>query len=142
MSAKAYTGERIEVTFDPARCLHAAECVRGLPQVFDTRQRPWIQPDGADPATVAEVVRRCPSGALHYRLADGPAEEPESPGRVTAEPDGPIWVRGALRITVGADEADGGSEIEETRAALCRCGESQNRPFCDASGPCTGWSAS
>ena len=133
MSAKAYRGERIEVTFDPARCLHAAECVRGLPQVFDTKRRPWIDPDGAEPEAVAEVVRRCPSGALHYSLADGPAEEPESPGRVSAGADGPIWVRGALWI------AAVDAEIEETRAALCRCGESQNKPFCDASGPCTGW---
>ena len=133
MSAKTYTGEGIEVTFDPARCLHAAECVRGLPQVFDTKRRPWIEPDGAEPEDVAEVVRRCPSGALHYRLADGPPEEPESPGLVSAGDDGPIWARGALRIAT----EDGA--IEETRAALCRCGESQNKPFCDASGPCTGW---
>lgn len=133
MSAKRYSGERIEVTFDPARCLHAAECVRGLPAVFDTERRPWISPDGADPDAVAQVVRRCPSGALHYRLADGPPEEPRSPASVAASEDGPIWVRGDLRLLVGDEE------VPETRAALCRCGESANRPFCDASGPCTGW---
>jgi uncharacterized Fe-S cluster protein YjdI len=42
---KRYTGREIEVTYDPVRCLHAAECVRGLPSVFDTSRRPW----GAQP---------------------------------------------------------------------------------------------
>ncbi|MEU8258959.1 (4Fe-4S)-binding protein [Micromonospora inaquosa] len=36
------------VTFEARRCWHAAECVRGLPEVFDTGQRPWIRPDGAN----------------------------------------------------------------------------------------------
>ena len=64
MSRKTYTGTRVDVSFDPAVCEHAAECVRGLPEVFDTRRRPWILPDGAAPERVVEVVGRCPSGAL------------------------------------------------------------------------------
>ena len=44
---KRYEGEDIEVTYDSARCLHAAECVRGLPDVFDTSSRPWVSPDDA-----------------------------------------------------------------------------------------------
>ncbi|MEU4998577.1 (4Fe-4S)-binding protein [Streptomyces sp. NPDC021622] len=63
-----YRGDLITVTFDARRCLHAAECVRGLPQVFDTGRRPWISPGAAPADDVAEVVRRCPSGALQYRL--------------------------------------------------------------------------
>jgi uncharacterized Fe-S cluster protein YjdI len=69
--AKAYRGAEITVTFDTEVCQHAAECVRGLPEVFDVRKRPWIQPDNADAELVAEVIRRCPSGALQYRFADG-----------------------------------------------------------------------
>ncbi|RCV49376.1 (4Fe-4S)-binding protein [Marinitenerispora sediminis] len=68
---KAYEGRSVTVTFEAGRCQHAAECVRGLPEVFDTARRPWIQPDGAPVDRVVEVVRRCPSGALRYRLADG-----------------------------------------------------------------------
>lgn len=74
MAEKAYPGKRIVVTFDGEVCQHAAECVRGLPEVFDTKQRPWIQPDAAPADQVAEVVRRCPSGALQYRLLDEPPE--------------------------------------------------------------------
>ena len=63
---KRYTGREIEVTYDPVRCLHAAECVRGLPMVFDTSRRPWVEPDGADAEVLAAVIERCPTGALHY----------------------------------------------------------------------------
>jgi uncharacterized Fe-S cluster protein YjdI len=67
---KAYTGGRIEVSFDNEICQHSGECVNGLPAVFDTKRRPWIAPDGADAETVAAQVKRCPSGALRYRMLD------------------------------------------------------------------------
>ncbi|WP_381791464.1 (4Fe-4S)-binding protein [Streptomyces niveus] len=73
---KAYEGRSITVTFEAGRCLHAAECVNGLPEVFDPGERPWIRPDGAEAGHLAEVVRRCPSGALQYELVDGGAETP------------------------------------------------------------------
>jgi uncharacterized Fe-S cluster protein YjdI len=63
---KEYIGKDVVVTFDAEVCQHAAECVRGLPQVFDTKKRPWIDPDGASAAEVRAQVGRCPSGALQY----------------------------------------------------------------------------
>lgn len=66
---KAYVGEHSVVSFDSALCKHAAECVRGAPAVFDTARRPWIDPDGAPPEVVEEVVGRCPSGALRWSRA-------------------------------------------------------------------------
>lgn len=68
---KTYRTESITVTFEAGRCLHAAECVGGLPEVFDPARRPWIQPERATAERLAEVVRRCPSGALQYELAEG-----------------------------------------------------------------------
>lgn len=65
---KAYTSNDITVTFDAAICEHSGNCVRGLPAVFDTNQRPWIQPANASAEEVADAVRRCPSGALQYEL--------------------------------------------------------------------------
>lgn len=76
---KTYEGRSIEVTFEAGRCQHAAECVRGLPEVFDIERRPWIQPDNAAADRTAEVVRRCPSGALGYRLAGGAAGASDRP---------------------------------------------------------------
>jgi uncharacterized Fe-S cluster protein YjdI len=70
---KTYTGRRVDVSFDPPVCRHAAECVNGLPEVFDTARRPWIQPDGAEAERVVEVVARCPSGALRIERFDGDA---------------------------------------------------------------------
>jgi uncharacterized Fe-S cluster protein YjdI len=92
----------VTVFYDTGRCLHFAECVRGLPEAFDARKRPWIQPENASAEDVAEVVRRCPSGALHYTLEEGPPEEPEQPTRVGFVANGPINLRGDLSIDVPA----------------------------------------
>jgi uncharacterized Fe-S cluster protein YjdI len=126
---KRYEGKRIEVTYDTARCLHAAECVRGAPAVFDTTKRPWIAPDAADAEAIATVIRRCPTGALHYALREGEPEKPSVPTRVRFPRDGPLLLEGDL-------ELDG---KKETRAAICRCGRSSNQPYCDRSGPCRHW---
>lgn len=64
MSRKTYAGVDVDVSFDGDVCIHAAECVKGLPAVFDTKQRPWIRPDQAEADEVIAQVARCPSGAL------------------------------------------------------------------------------
>ena len=64
MARKDYAGAERTVSFDPEVCEHAAECVKGLPAVFDTKARPWIQPDNASGPEVDAQVARCPSGAL------------------------------------------------------------------------------
>lgn len=68
MVRKLYTGPLVDVSFDGELCQHAAECVRGMPEVFNTSARPWINPTAADTPQLAdhlrEVIGRCPSGAL------------------------------------------------------------------------------
>ncbi|MFJ4667262.1 (4Fe-4S)-binding protein [Kitasatospora purpeofusca] len=131
--ARAYRGDGITVSFDARVCRHAAECVHGLPAVFDTARRPWIMPDAAEPGVIAEVVRRCPTGALAYRLADGGAETPDRPTTVRRTADGRLLVRGELRVT------DASGEVREApRAMLCGCGRSAEQPYCDRSGECGG----
>ena len=125
---KRYTGATVHVTFDGPLCIHAAECVRGLPAVFDRNRRPWILPDGAPAQELIAVVERCPSGALHYERVDGgPAEQPDQRNTIEVRAAGPYYVAGRLRVTT----ADGALVIEDVRLALCRCGQSQNKPFCD-----------
>jgi uncharacterized Fe-S cluster protein YjdI/CDGSH-type Zn-finger protein len=133
-NARAYTAPGLTVYYDRGRCLHFAECVRGLPQVFDVNKRPWIQPERASAEQVAEVVRRCPSGALHYRLEKGLTEEPEQPTHVEFVANGPINLRGDLSIDV-----PGEGRMREVRASLCRCGLTDNEPFCDKACSRTGW---
>jgi CDGSH-type Zn-finger protein/uncharacterized Fe-S cluster protein YjdI len=124
-----HVGEGIAVRYDADRCIHAEECIRGLVAVFDPRRRPWLDPTAASPARVLDAVMRCPSGALHAERLDGGPEEPvPSRNMVTVAPDGPLYVRGDLRI-----ETPDGHVVCDTRAALCRCGASANKPFCDGS---------
>jgi len=125
---KEYRGDDIVVIWEPVFCIHAANCLAGLPDVFDASRRPWVEPDLAPADDIAEVVMSCPTGALHFRRLDGGAEEPEpSETTVDVRPNGPLYVRGKIRI----EDASGHLIREDTRVALCRCGGSENKPFCD-----------
>jgi uncharacterized Fe-S cluster protein YjdI len=68
-----YETSEVTVTFDPAVCVHSGVCVRGLPAVFDIRQKRWVRPEKAPAAEVIAQVARCPSGALRARLKNAPA---------------------------------------------------------------------
>jgi uncharacterized Fe-S cluster protein YjdI len=134
---QSYETDEILVTYDPNLCTHAAECVRGLPAVFDTRRPDWIRPGEAPAEQVAAVIRRCPSGALQYRLksaaADGkPGAPPPGEAATVAlklMKDGPLLFDGTVRVT-----AEDGSVLERSgKVALCRCGGTANQPFCDGS---------
>jgi len=125
---RVYASDAIEVHWEPRFCIHVQNCVRKLPTVFRADARPWIVVDGADAEAVAATIEQCPTGALHYRRLDGGTEE-HVPAEAIVEPrpNGPLFVRGRLRI-VGDD---GALIREDTRVALCRCGASANKPFCD-----------
>ena len=125
-----YEGDDIEVTWDKGRCLHVANCVHGLGEVFDPDRRPWVMPDAESADQVAATVLACPTGALQFRRTDGGPQEP-TPGENRCQPaaDGPLYVRGQVRI----EDADGETILEDTRVAFCRCGASSIKPFCDNS---------
>jgi uncharacterized Fe-S cluster protein YjdI len=63
-----YRNDKFVVRYDPAICIHASECVRGLPSVFNLSRKPWIDVNSASAAAVIEQVKLCPSGALTYEL--------------------------------------------------------------------------
>lgn len=122
-----YESDGAVVTYDAKRCIHAKECVHGLPEVFDPSKRPWVQPEGASQDRLAEVVRACPTGALEMTMNDGSGafKAPAENVLIVTE-NGPLYVSGDLSIV-----ADGVEAQNETRLALCRCGASENKPFCD-----------
>ena len=127
---RAYADREIVISYDPRRCIHAAECTRGLPTVFDNGRRPWIQPDGATADAIAAVIAKCPSGALHFTKHNGgDAETPTEHTSITVTPGGPLYVRGLVQL----QSANGSVILNDTRLALCRCGQSHNKPFCDNS---------
>jgi len=126
---RVYSGENVDIRYSLKRCIHAKECVTRLSSVFDIEKRPWINPDGAEGDAVAEVLDLCPSGALHYDRKDGGAQE-KTPENNTII----LWHNGQLQFT--GDLAIHGANVaieDETRATLCRCGASDNKPFCDNS---------
>lgn len=123
---KTYRGSDIEVSFDLDRCIHVGQCLRGLPEVFDLRRRPWIEPDAATADLIAAEVERCPSGALQYRRLDGGALEAHPTPSLVPMRNGPLRVTGELRI-----QLDDGTTEALPRATLCRCGASARKPFCD-----------
>jgi uncharacterized Fe-S cluster protein YjdI len=125
---KAYSSPDITVFFDSSRCIHAAECVRGLPEVFDTKARPWIRADHASAEQIMDVVSLCPSGALQYENANGIAEIPSNPTTFRTTSEGQLEVRGDLAFVNVSNEI-----TSDTRATLCTCGRSGNKPFCDNS---------
>ena len=127
---REYASVGITVMWDATRCIHTGRCLRGLSAVFNLDRRPWVDVAAAPPDQIAAVIRRCPTDALRYRPGPGLAEERlDSPTTVELRPNGPLFVRGPINIVNQRGEVLG----EETRVALCRCGASDNKPFCDNS---------
>lgn len=126
---QTYATDEITVSFDPTRCIHAAECIRSAPGVFDSRRKRWIRPELGTTDEIVTAVHRCPTGALVYTLPNGRTEEPAPEATIHASRHGPLYLRGAITI-----EREDGSVVAETlRVALCRCGATKNEPFCDGS---------
>ena len=127
---RVYRTGQIAVAWEPKLCIHTGNCFRDLPEVFQPQNRPWVNVDAATADHIAEVVMMCPTGALHFeRLDDGPPEPQPKETTIHVRPNGPLSVRGQVRI-VGPD---GELIREDTRVVLCRCGHSENKPFCDGS---------
>lgn len=127
---KYYKSDKSTVSFEARKCIHAAECANGLPEVFNPNERPWVNTEGAEVERIKEVIERCPSGALKYELKDDAGNErPKTNAEITVVPNGPLYFSGNMEIV----DSEGNVVGEEYRAALCRCGHSQNKPFCDNS---------
>ena len=123
-----YEGEKANVVWDGRLCIHVGECGRSDDELCAGGRRPWCQPDLVPLGRVAEVVARCPTGALTQKIDGNTVEEtPDPENTVHVANHGPLYLRGELQIQGAADDMPG----VKVRAALCRCGESKNKPFCD-----------
>ena len=108
---------------------YATACA-GCRRCSSPEARPWVVVDAADADAVAATIESCPTGALHYRRLDGGRDEQyQEDTTVEPRPNGPLFVRGRVRIV----DPEGELIREDTRVALCRCGSSKNKPFCDGS---------
>ena len=61
---KEYKKEDIKVVWNQEKCIHAAECVKGLPNVFKPQEKPWINVENASKEELIQTISKCPSGAL------------------------------------------------------------------------------
>ncbi len=131
---KKYTNGEITIVWKPSTCIHSTLCWKnetGLPAVFNPRIKPWIKPEGAATDEIIEHVKKCPSGALsfYYNNEVEGKIEVSSETRIEALVNGPLLVYGNILI-----KDSKGNEIQKNNVtALCRCGKSENKPYCDGS---------
>jgi CDGSH-type Zn-finger protein len=123
-----YEGDGVTMTDDRDYCTHAGFCGDRFTTV-------WVMiHQTQDPAVrerLKDMVSKCPSGRLAFSVPPEERDvEPDyTPPSIGVEPNGPIWVRGGIRV-----ESEDGTPYEvRNRTTLCRCGRSRNKPFCDGS---------
>jgi uncharacterized Fe-S cluster protein YjdI len=126
-----YIGKEITIHDNRKICSHAAECVKDLPSVFKLENKPWIDPSGAETEQIINAVQKCPSGALSFSI-DGVEYRNPSEQRnpmVTVSKNGPFCITGGIELIGENIRFGDGASLEHY--ALCRCGASNNKPFCD-----------
>lgn len=124
---KEYPNKDLTIVWKPKRCIHSEKCWRNLPEVFRYGKKPWIDPKGAFSDRISTQINQCPSGALsYYWNEDGKTQSNGTTVQVLS--GGPLVVKGNFELI----KPDGSTSVEQN-AALCRCGASENKPFCDNS---------
>lgn len=126
---KKYTKDNLTVVWQPDLCIHSRQCFKGLPQVFNPANKPWINMDAETVDQIKTQVNKCPSGALSYIIeesVDMPVNDVETINIDISE-NGPILIKGPVNIKYKGKK----ERVESKTLALCRCGESSNKPFCD-----------
>ena len=125
-AVESVTGKWATVRFDGRLCIHSRGCVLAEPEVFRANvQGPWIDPDGASAEELMRVAINCPSGAIRVTRHDGGAQEgAPKVNTITVRENGPLAIHAEIELA---------GERVAARATLCRCGQSNNKPYCDGS---------
>ena len=147
----SYHGEQVTIFDNRGICQHSGLCTGRLGTVFRAGQEPFVAPSGGRMDEIIRAVRDCPSGALSLAFAEpagpaGPAGSPRAGGpeerdladwhghrepAIEITRDGPYRITGRIALV-----GDGGGDVARAEGssrehyALCRCGHSQNKPFC------------
>ncbi len=124
---KKYSKDELTILWEPKKCIHAAVCVKELPGVYDPNSKPWIQPENASVEELMAQINKCPSGALSYLKNETSNQNKNMKTEVELMKNGPLLVKGTIEVK----SHDGTVETKEKMAAFCRCGASQNKPYCD-----------
>lgn len=124
-----YLGKEITIHDNRGVCAHAGRCTDGLPSVFRLQQEPWIDPDAAEAGSIAQTIRRCPSGALSNSISGEEQRDEKTQASILVSQNGPYLVKGSLQLS----DTQFGEGVSTGHFTLCRCGGSKNKPFCDGS---------
>jgi len=125
---KEYSNGELTIIWQPKSCIHAAECVKQLPNVYNPQAKPWITIENATTQELISQIEACPSGALTYKSNNLEKHiKMETATKIDILENGPLLVHGTMEVT----NSNGEKEIKEKTTAFCRCGVSQNKPYCD-----------
>jgi len=132
----SYVGQSVTVLDNRGTCQHSGLCTDRLASVFHLGEEPFVTPSGGRLDEIVRAVRDCPSGALSFALDTVEAREQvdyadQREAAIEVSKDGPYRITGSMALVDGA----GGDVVRNAGAsrehyALCRCGHSQNKPFC------------
>ena len=128
---KEYSNGEVTVVWQPKKCIHSANCFRGLPKAFNPKEKPWITLENINSEEIMAQVFKCPSGALSIKEESKNKVEDiaaTAATEVVIIKNGPLMVKGNMTIK----HKDGKEEIHK-EVYLCRCGQSGNKPYCDGS---------
>ena len=122
-----YVAGRLTVHDNRGVCAHVGRCTDGAPEVFKLKQEPWIDPEGASEEKIVATLRQCPSGALSHSIDGAEHRDQDRPPGIYVSKDGPYFITGGIELVNG----EWGEGASKEHFALCRCGGSANKPFCD-----------
>ena len=121
-----YVNGNLTIHDNRGLCAHAGRCTDNLAAVFRLGTEPFIDPAGATAEEIITVIGMCPSGALSYSIDGVEHRDRGGPSRLAFAPGGPYVVSGGGELD-NVELLDGATT---DHFALCRCGASQNKPFC------------
>lgn len=127
---KKYSNGELTILWKPHKCIHSGICIHTLPKVYNPNAKPWISIENARTEELKAQLKKCPSGALSYYMNDEKNQEAESlDTKVEVLENGPLLVYGTLKVS----DKDGNIVTKNKTTAFCRCGQSNNKPYCDGS---------
>ncbi|MDA3818618.1 MAG: glutamate synthase-related protein [Prolixibacteraceae bacterium] len=121
----SYVGKTITIHDNRGICAHIGNCTNGLPKVFQMGVEPWINPNAETVEKIIETIKKCPSGALSYSIDGVKYDKFSMHPEIVVTKDGSYYVKGSIQFN------DNDHPESTEHYALCRCGKSKNKPFCD-----------
>ncbi|WP_199565644.1 CDGSH iron-sulfur domain-containing protein [Spongiactinospora rosea] len=131
---ESHPGVSLTVLDNRGTCAHSGFCTDRVPAVFRVGKEPFVAASGGRLDEIVGAVRDCPSGALSFALGGVEQRETVDSDRepaIEVSKDGPYRITGGVPLC-----GQGGRDAERNEGAslehysLCRCGHSQNKPFC------------